>query len=147
MIFCISKLWSLFAVLATDLFVTGNETRAQFLYFSNRKASFPAELFPVCLHFSLHSLRHDPGLISRQPEARNFTQSVTQRRATSVGSNAYGKIPLQRNLREWNDIVAGRQSPSLAVPQKAVISEMVVVVVDKNVEYHPLPQLPRIFSR
>src|ERR1700694_8918 len=143
----ISKLLALLAILAIYSFVASDETSTQPFNFGGRKTSFLAELFPVSFHIALHGLSRCHGFISRQPKTCNLTQRVKQCSPASVGSDANGKIALQRNLRKWNDVIAGRQSPALAVPEETVISEMVIVVVAENVEYHPLPQLPRIFPR
>src|ERR1700682_2009443 len=143
----ISKLLALLAILAIYSFIASDETSAQAFNFGVRKTSSLAELFPVSFHFSLHGLSHCHSFISRQPKTCDLTQRVKQCSPASVGSNPNREIPLQGNLRKWNDVIAGRQSPALAVPEETVISEMVIVVVAENVEYHPLPQLPRIFPR
>jgi hypothetical protein len=52
------------------------------------------------------------------------------------------------DARPRDDVIEGTQPPTSTffVPQKPVISEMVVIVASKDVEKHPLEQLVQVVA-
>jgi hypothetical protein len=75
----------------------------------------------------------------------NPSQFVFNRCPVPVAASNDSKITLGSHLGRRNNIVATRQSPAAAVPEKSMISQVVIIVAE-DVGHHSAPELAQISS-
>src|SRR5438046_6307402 len=75
-------------------------------------------------------------------------KSVVERCDPSLRPDAQVQAPLGRHTRSRHDIVQRTQPPSgkARVPNKAVVAEMIIVVIDEDVEDEPLKPLEIVLA-
>src|ERR1035441_7174511 len=139
--------YTLFQLRTLDMLIAGDVATAQPVNFESAEAAFNAHFLPVPLDCPLHCSRHRNRFAPGETKTHNVAQSVLDGRPAATAADTYGEIPLRSDLGKRDYVVAGGQSPAAAIPQKAVVAQMVVVVVAKNIKDHSAPEFFGILGR